>query len=301
MQLYKAFGLNIKSEFPLRTVLAIEEGIFDVEFKKQRLPKTLSNPSFKGVRIQANSHQFLIDIPSIGIFLIEDGKRVFLSPEKGVEYKEIELFFLGSIMAVILTQRNILPFHGAAFEKDGSCVIISGSSGAGKSTLLRHFINLGFKAVSDDVSAIKLIDGKPFVIPSFPSSKIWINVMQAYQLTYTKEDRLRPDIEKYSYSFKDQFTNKILPLDSIYILNSHNLKTFSNEEFKGFDKLKKIKDNIYRPRYPKIIQKEKETFAIMNAIANYTRVFQITRSNSLKLLESFNKYAEQTIIQGEYV
>ncbi len=300
MQFYKAFGLNIKSEFPLRTASPVREGIFDVEFLRKEIPNSLQEATFKGVRMQANADEFLLDIPNIGVFLVENGKRVYLSPDNEAEDREIELFFLGSVMAAVLTQRGILPFHGSAFEKDGECIIISGHSGAGKSTLLRHFINLGFKAVSDDVSAIHLIEGKPFVIPSFPSSKMWSDVMKAYKIGRTKDAQLRPNIEKYSCSFKEQFFEKELPLKSIYILKSHNFKTFEKEEFKGFHKLQMIKDNIYRPRYPHIIQKEKETFAIMNAMANYAKVFQLTRSNSIDLLDSFNKYAEQSIIEYDF-
>lgn len=293
----KAFDLVIKSEFPFQAISYLEKGFFDVEVVKGACPISLEKSIYQGVNFEANEHAFLLKIPTVANFLIQEGKKVFIEPVEGAENREIELFFLGSVMAVILLQRDILPFHGSAFQKGDKCIIISGKSGAGKSTLLHHFVKQGYKALTDDVAALSIHEDKIVLTPSYPSSKIWNDIMELYE--YDEKDNLqvRPSIRKYRYSLEKSFCYQSLPVEAIYILSEHNDTTFSCTEEKGINKFSILQKNIYRPFFPKALKKEKLTFSILNRLAQQISLFRIIRSSSIKQHEAFNRFAQETMLK----
>ena len=294
---FKAFGLNIQSEFPFQGIKIPEKGFFDISVNNDSIPASLKNIKYQGIAYESNDNQFLLTVPNVARFLIENGNKVSIEIDPVAKMHEVELFFMGSAMAVILMQRGIAPFHGSAFEKDGKCIIISGLSGAGKSSLLRFFITQGYKALTDDVCALSIKDNKIVISPSYPSSKIWADVMQAFNLEKTKYQQIRPNIEKYQLSFLDSFCSEVLEVDSIYILRNKNIEEFSIAEIKGFEKVKELKANLYRPKFPEATNKEKETFIILNQLANQAKLFELTRSTSIDLLNDFNEYAKKKIIE----
>ncbi len=294
---FKAFGLNIQSEFPFQGINIPEKGFFDISVTKGKFVPYLQKPIVSGLSFESDYENMLLKIPNVANFLIKDGKEVIIDKFDSSELREVELFFMGSVMAVILMQRGIVPFHGSAFEKEGKCIIISGNSGAGKSTLLRNFIEQGFRALTDDVCALSIKDGKVILTPSYPSSKIWADVMSKYNLTKTKENQVRPEIEKYKHSFSDKFCNTPLEVEAVYILKSKNTNQFSMDEVKGFEKFKALKLNLYRPKFPEATNKEKETFIILNKLASQSKLYHLTRSTSINLLESFNEFSTQNILK----
>ena len=293
---FKAFGLNIISEFPFRALKADAKGIFDVTVKPAKLPTEPVGLNNKGVNIACNQTELFLQVPNVANFLIKNGNQVLIDVQPEAEFREVELFFMGSVLSVILMQRNIIPFHGSAFEKEGKAVIITGISGAGKSSLLRYFISQGYKAITDDVCALSEINNKVMLSPSYPYSKIWSDVMDEFGLLKKENNQIRPDIEKYSVSLKESFVNKSLEVDSIYIIESKNTTKFTTSETKGIAKFSALKRNLYRPKFPKLMGKEKETFLLLNKLAQQARLFTITRSSSIKYLDAFNLFAKESII-----
>lgn len=293
---FKAFGLNIESEFPFQGTEIPEKGFFDVQVIQKKLPKNLKTIKHSGVNFESNSSEYLLKIPFVANYLIQNGNSIYIDPLNDSEQRDIELFFLGSAMAALLMQRNILPFHGSAFEKDGKATIITGKSGAGKTSLLNFFLKKGYNAITDDVSALTIQNDKVLITPSYPSSKIWSDVMQAFGYQENSADQVRSEINKYRFSVDHQFATDPLLVEKVYILDSKNSKTFSCAKINGFEKFKQLKNNIYRPKYPNAMGKEKETFEILQLLAQQTEVHQLTRSNSMKLFQEFNEFAFQRII-----
>ncbi len=292
----KAFGLNIQSDFPFRGINTDEKGFFDVKVLNKSVPEKLEHVTFKGLSMESNHSEFLLKVPNVANFLIKEGKTIHIDPSPQAEQREIELFFLGSAMAVVLMQRGIIPFHGSAFEKDGKAIIISGSSGAGKSSLLRFFLNEGYNALTDDVCALSIENDKVIITPSFPSSKIWEDVMDVFNLEKSAEKQLRPSINKYRIDFDKQFVDCNLEVESIYILRSVNLESFSLKKIQGFEKFKILKQNLYRPKFPEATGKEKESFITLNKLAQQANLFELFRSKNIDMLDAFNQYAKQNII-----
>jgi len=293
---FKVFGLNIRSEFPFHGIKKPEEGFFDVDVVEGATPFSLSNSNTIGISFESNDSQFLLKIPNVATFLVENGNKIIVQVDKQAEFREVELFFLGTAMSVVLMQRGIVPFHGSAFQKDNKCIIISGHSGAGKSSLLRYFITEGYKVLTDDVCALSINQNKVILTPSYPSSKIWEDVMDKFDLEKRNSEQVRPNIRKYKYDLSDHFIESSLEVEAIYILNSKNVEAFDVDEVKGINKFKELQKNLYRPRFPEAMGRQKETFIILNHLANQAKVFHLTRSSSIQLLDKFNQYAKQNII-----
>ncbi|MBN2668429.1 MAG: hypothetical protein JXR60_04290 [Bacteroidales bacterium] len=293
---YKVYGLIIRSELPLQGISCPDEGVFDVDVVLNSVPKTLANIGYKGINFESNDHQFLLKVENVGNYLIENASTIIIDVCKDAKNREIELFLLGSAMAALLLQKEIVPFHASAFEYKGEAVLISGISGAGKTTLLQHFVELGYKMLSDDVSALFVKEGKVNVHPSYPSSKIWEDVVEEYGIDISNEDSVRPGISKFRLQQIDHFYNYAIPVKKIIVLSSKNSNHFSNSELQGFDKLKALQSQIYRPVFPIAIGKTEIVFKVLQHLAQQIKLITLERSSNIKLLSSFNFYAESVVL-----
>ncbi len=295
---FKAFGLNIRSEYPFRGSPPDEKGIFDVDCIKGIVPKTLAVSKVKGINFESNDQEFLLKVENVAHFLITNGNKVVVQEYEEVELREIELFFLGSVMAALIMQRGIIPFHGSAFVKGDKAIIFSGHSGTGKSSLLSYVVRQGYKALTDDVCALSVdANNRVVLTPSYPSAKIWADIMDKMQFKKLKKDNVRPCIEKYRRDYTQNFCSTSKVVDSIYVLNSHNDNKFLSSSIKGLEKFKLLNDNLYRPKYPEATGKEQETFKLINLLAQQAKVYTMTRSNDLHDFEKFNEFALHQILK----
>ena len=117
--------------------------------------------------------QSFFKIEDTGLFLMEQGKRIVVSPQPGADEKKVRLFILGTCMAVIMMQRGILPLHGSAVVIDGWAYAFVGHSGAGKSTLSAALASRGYPLLTDDVVALDLgCRGKSYRITWLPTTEV---------------------------------------------------------------------------------------------------------------------------------
>jgi len=295
---FKAFGLTIQSDFPFQGFEIPEKGIFDVHISKGHVPKKLEHRQYKGVNFECNSNDFLLQVDDVAHFLISNGKSLTIDPNPSAKLSEIELFTLGSAMATLLVQRNIIPFHGAAFEKDGKAIVIGGNSGVGKSSLLQYFALKGYQCLTDDVCALSIVGGKVVLSPSYPSAKLWDDTILQYQINVNPNQRLRPDIEKFKVPFQSKSEHNFIEIDSVHILHSHNGNQFEYKEVKGFDKFKLLKSYLYRPKFIDALEKESILFQTLQLLAQQCPIFEIKRSNKSVLFHKFNEYANQCILNN---
>jgi len=118
--LHLIHGLFFKSNIKLSLPEIADAPHVDVsiEFKKidssslEKHSTSTDDVFFKVI----NNQNILVSLPDIAKFHIKDGKTIIIDPydESLKNWSTIELYLFGSIIGVILTQRNLFAFHSNA-------------------------------------------------------------------------------------------------------------------------------------------------------------------------------------------
>jgi hypothetical protein len=217
---YKAFGLTILSEVPLPELphINLSESETDIVIEKSNLLSLWSElDSHEDFFITRG--QVVFHVPETAIFLIQEGKRIVVSPFMGSDEDEIRLYILGTCIGAILMHRRILPLHGSAIAINGKAYAIIGDSGAGKSTLASTFLKRGHQLLSDDVIPVTLNDENiPIVTPAYPQQKLWLESLTHLGMESNNYQPLFVRETKFAVPVQSHFASKPLPLAGIFEL-----------------------------------------------------------------------------------
>lgn len=167
----RAFGLLWDSDRPLDQFLAsTEPGPGDVTVRRQpRLRDRPGGTPINNGEVFPDGARFRFGDATFDVF---DGERVeWASPEDG----GVPAALFGTVAAIVLALRGLVPLHGSAVEIDGQAVLLAGPSGAGKSTLCEALIQRGGRLVSDDLSAMNAMTGEgvPTLLPGRPAVRLF--------------------------------------------------------------------------------------------------------------------------------
>jgi hypothetical protein len=292
---YKAFGLNIISEFEIPELIE-STGISDVEIALGKVPEKLEQITKKGVKYQATKDQFLLEVDRIAKFYVQEGRQITVDLLKEKADREVRLFLLGSAFGALFIQRGLLPIHGSAVKFGDSVSVFSGLSGVGKSSLAATFVKKGFQFLADDIS---VVDDELNVLPGFPNMKIWDDVLKKLHLKKASLSEVRPDIKKYDLRSDQQFCSEPLKLAKVFILNTKNSHGFEYEELSGLAKFNAIKNNTYRYRFVGGLEKQPDHFRILNKLLPNIKVYRISRPQSPVLLNELADYLMETFQLNE--
>lgn len=287
---YKAFGLNILSEFEIPELIE-STGISDVEITLGKVPEKLEQITKRGVKYQATKDQFLLGVDHIAKFYVKAGKQIKVELLKDSPDREVRLFLLGSAFGALFIQRGLLPLHGSSIKfRDKACVF-SGLSGVGKSSIAATFVNKGFQFLADDIS---LINSDLKVVPGFPNMKIWDDVLKKLEIKSEKLSEVRPEIKKYDIRREQAFYQDLLPVDKVFILQTNNTPGFEYDELTGLSKFNAIKNNTYRYRFVGGMEKQLDHFQILNKLLPKIKVYKISRPQSPIMLNELADYILKT-------
>jgi len=195
MTLYSAYGLTIKSDFPLPELLP-GSGEIDLHIQKGKIQlPVLEATSIKRQGVTSyfggNNQEAYLHWPGVATFCAQDGKYLIVQPQtEEIDADYLNLYILSEALGLILYQRGYLLLHGSAVKVTGKAVIFAGAPGAGKSTMAAAFSKKGYPILGDDMVAIKITsDGQVMVYPGFPQIKIWSPTVQGLKL---KSETLSP-------------------------------------------------------------------------------------------------------------
>jgi hypothetical protein len=284
--IYKAFGLNIRSEFEIPEFLN-SEGSNDIEIVLDKVPDKLKTITKQGVRYQATKNEFLLTVDQIAKFYVSNGNKITVELLKDQPDKEVRLFLLGSAMGALFVQLGMLPVHGSTIKLNDKATIFTGLSGVGKSTIAAHFVQKGFLALADDIS---VINKDLHVVPGFPSLKIWNDVLQKLKVNNELLNQIRPNIKKLQLPITKHYYTEPLPLEYIVILNTKNSPGFEFEELTGIKKFNAVKSNTYRYRFVHGLEKQQDHFKLLNKLLPEIKVFRVSRPQAPLALEEFGAF-----------
>ncbi|SDM77334.1 aldolase [Bacillus sp. OK048] len=279
-EIYKAFGFSVRSKIPLPELLVADNATdsIDIEIGLKDLSNLWSELSDSQSRFVMNETLVMFKVPDTAIFLIEEGKRITVSPLN--EYKEdvIRLFVLGSCMGSILMQRGIFPLHGSAIAINGKAYGIIGDSGAGKSTLASAFLHKGYQLLTDDVIGVYFTnENVPMVIPSYPQQKLWQESLDEFGIDNREFRPIYQRETKFAIPIKNQFSSMPLPLAGLFELVLTEKKEIELKQIEGLSRLQTLLIHTYRNSLIQNLGLTNWHFTKSTKIVNQINMYQLRR------------------------
>lgn len=253
---YVAYGLRWSSQIRMPELQIAPKhsetdwDVADVHIESSDLTPLWEDWDVGNDNFVAREGSLFFKIEDTGLFLIEQGKRIVVSPISGADEKKVRLFILGTCMAVIMMQRGILPLHGSAVVIDGWAYAFVGHSGAGKSTLSAALASRGYPLLTDDVVALTWgAGGRAIVSPGYPQQKLWQPSLDGFGMKEQDYATVHAEITKYAIPVQHYFHEMAVPLGGIFELAPQpedNHTSVQLVEVKGLERLHLLCSHTFR-------------------------------------------------------
>lgn len=291
---YKAFNLNIFSQFPVTGFATSEYAEPDVRVVEGIVPDSLTNPRNEGVFFQSTETEFLLKIDALAWYYVHDGREIIIQKNDTSTWQEVSVFLSGIVFGVLCHQRKLLPLHASTVIYENKCILFMGLSGSGKSTTAAYYIRKGGRLVADDVSVIDYSGDIPLVLPAYPSIKIWEDSLHKLGVKTNKLNPVRNELKKYYFPV-ERFQKEPVPLNHIIVLHAHNKFTFEKKEPEGINKFRMLKKHTYLFKGIPHTGMENTHFIMINRLAKQIPITVITRPAGSFMLEDLNERVLHTV------
>ncbi len=161
---FSFYGCRLLSEVPLSyaPACAAQDETPNAVLNLGKVAETLDKPIWSSPFISiAADGTALLQVAAVGRFLLRNGVEITVEPAPSATPLEIETMVMGPVAGVFLHQRGIFPLHASCVEIGGIAIAIAGSSGRGKSVLAAALVRHGATLFSDDICALRLLEGQP--------------------------------------------------------------------------------------------------------------------------------------------
>jgi hypothetical protein len=188
----------------------------------------------RGVLWQAAPGRFLLEVPDVARYLVEDGRRIVIEPLPQADEVQVARFLYMTPLAALYFQRGVPAFHAAAVVGPDGAVLLAGDSGAGKSTLLAALLQRGWRLLADELSAVDVdARGKPTVLPTSAELVLWPDA----------KERLKMDAEPEFA--RARFVDTPQPLHAIWWLSVHNKDEVEAQDLEGTERFRALATLTY--------------------------------------------------------
>lgn len=286
---YWAYGLRIHADIVCPELPFHPEPIGDPDVTIRMLsPLSHSSESLENGYYEVRSGVFRLAIAGVGRYVVEEGRRISIEPQEGSSPEEVRLFLLGSVMGALLYQRGLFPLHGSAVETPWGAMIFVGAQGIGKSTLAAQFHRRGYRLLSDDVCAVATTLEGLQVLPALFHFRLCAD---AYERLGTPPGA-RFNVDKFVVPMNEGYCPQPAPLKAIHILADQETSDPRFEVLRGFDRVQRLLENLYRPHYLKGQSTQSDLMRQAGQIAQKTTIAQVSRRRDPEAIESMIDFLE---------
>jgi hypothetical protein len=289
LQGYWAYGLRIHAELecPELPFLSSQTGAPDVTI--QLLPaRADALESAEQFFYEVHPGIFRLAVPQVAQYSVEEGQRIIITPLPNVAPERIRLFLLGSAMGALLYQRGLFPLHGSAVETRWGAMIFVGAPGAGKSTTAAQFLRKGYRLLSDDVCAVSATPEGLQILPALAQFRLCTD---AYE-RLGNQGGARFDVDKFVVPMGEGYCPHPVPLRAIHILTDHDSVTPKFEVLRGFDRVQRLFENLYRPHYLKGQATQSDLMRMAGLIAKQATMVAVSRRRDPEMIEGLVAFLE---------
>jgi hypothetical protein len=280
VEFYRISGLSVSSEIALPGLIAsAAERVPQVSIRRGPVPENLSDCRASGPTWQVADKQFLLRVPDVARFLLNDGREIVVAPESDESAADIPIFILGTVFGILLHQREQIVLHASAVRVNGKAVLFCGSSGAGKSTLAAALSQRGYPLVNDDFCTVTAnATGAPLVHPDGRQLKLWAQAIDRLDLAQSRGERVRKSLEKFYVEPSEVFTEP-LALGAVYALREARPPHAPGiEKPNVVDAALLLRRSAYRPLLVRRLGQRANYFHAATMIANAAGIFHLTRT-----------------------
>jgi hypothetical protein len=298
---YFGFGLNILSQIEFPEFLPATFEHKDIQIRSEKMPESLNNyPDFSIIFSDVSEESYFLNIPDVAKYYVSKGNEVIIEPFANSDERSIRIFFLSSVMAALLVQRNQILLHASAIIHDEQLVLFLGESGAGKSSIAAEMTKRGYALFSDDICVLNTGEKKEnqmTAYSSYPMMKLWDKTINALDdKRFITTHKIRPNVEKFGYFFHDIFKAKPLPVKKIFILNPNQIEDeYKSKKISGIEAFEWLSKNTYRGQFILENKIQKIHLEAISKLIQKTQILTVSRSVDKANIKSFTDFVEALI------
>lgn len=293
---YLAYGLGVHSALPLPEFVCAEAGC-DVTIQLDTQAPFFPSPLPPERYLTVTQEEAILSLAQVGTFRVCHGKEIWVTPAAEADEALLRLYITGTLMALLLYQRGLLPLHASAVEIQGEAVAFLGESGWGKSSLAAALHQRGHRILTDDVTAVDIKTIPPQVYPAFPQLKL--HPKTAASLGYDREPllMLHPLEEKRGFRFAHHFSATLSPLQAIYLLDEG-----PRQHIDPVDKQMAIVELI-RHSYPTRLLQQGSSAHFLHSVALVQQVpiYRLVRQQTLAALPALAQMIETHTLEQRHL
>jgi hypothetical protein len=278
---YLLAGITIATDIEI-SELVTSPHMPEVELRYGNVPEHLDINQVDFPFVEANKRQYLLRLPNMGRYFIEDGNCITIEQEPGAETSAVIKYLLTAILAPLSYMRGFMPFHGGALLVNGKAVLVSGISSIGKSALLASLYTLGYTVLADDISNVKIVDGKVFLYPCFPRIMIWGDIVEKLKLDEGSLYKMRSDLERYLFPIDGSKFVKPVEVCALYILTAAIEDNII--DITGRLKVDELRGSLFQPWMAEVFGEQNASFKTALLLASLIKVnlFESIRGPDLR-------------------
>jgi hypothetical protein len=271
---YVGFGLAFSTPFPAVGFTPTDEPA-DVEVFDGSVPGALDPASERRPLYDASATQFLLRLPRIGRFLVEDARRIVLDRAPGASDSEVSTFLFGSVFGALLHLRGALPLHASAVDHRGEAVLFAGQSGNGKSSLAAALAKRGYTVLADDLTPIATAKETVSAAPGRRALGLWPDALNRLEVARGTVLETRPGLDKFVLPCGSIEDGRARPINSVYILARRTQGQVRLSHLRGTERIPALQEHIYRPRFLEAMASIASRFPILARMAAQARVARL--------------------------
>jgi hypothetical protein len=162
---YRAYGLNIASEFEIPGGMRLEHALADTDIIIRAGDASIGAVEAVNGPYSRNGKALLFDAAGVALYYAPSPEQLFIEPYHGANAQDVSELLIATALPMLIWMRGGILLHAAGIVPAGldKAIAIAGPSGVGKSTLAAGLIVAGGRLVGDDSLWLTLHGDAPIV------------------------------------------------------------------------------------------------------------------------------------------
>ncbi|MDX2161778.1 MAG: hypothetical protein SF162_10670 [bacterium] len=218
------------------------------------VPDTIPAAALTGAYFQRTAAQLRLDIPTIAVYHVRDGRAITIQPYPNAPESAIRTCLFDSPLSALLHQRGTATLAGCALRlpDDTAALLIKGQAMLGVSTVAAALWQDGFRLVSDTFCALNRRGKQVIALPGLRCQWLWRNALEQAALdlppgfTWESAPRTHPALPRYRIDLPEAARwTAPLPVSRVYVFNFG--REVAVKKVEGVRKVELLNGLIYRP------------------------------------------------------